>query len=400
MKRNVITLLWCAGLLAVLIISAASAQNRHRHEKDTDDEDSRVRSFTVSKGGSLIVSAGGGSIHIMPWDKNEVHVDVSDDDEDDDGHVHMTMTDNTVRVTNRGDYSSSDAKYEINVPKEFNVDLRTSDGDIRIESGLTGRIEGNTSSGTIRLGDLGGSIDLETSGGDVKAGDIKGDVSLRTSGGDITAGAVDGDAEFETSGGDIRLENVTKSLKASTAGGDVTTGDIGGTADISTSGGTLTIGKLSGRSTLSTSGGDISIAGATDIVSARTAGGGLDLSDIKGSITAKTAGGDIRAELIPSGTGRSRLTTASGDIRLYIPANAKATINAHIRVEGWWRENKDDYHIRSDFKEDSYETNEDDNEIHAVYTLNGGGEVITLETTNADIGIWKLDSTPSKRKGK
>ncbi len=96
------------------------------------------------------------------------------------------------------------------------------------------------------------------------------------------------------------------------------------------------------------------------------------------------------AELVPSGKGKSRLSSASGIIQLYRPENARATITARIRVEGWWKSQKNQYTITSDFKEDSSLRDEDQQEIESKFTLNGGGETITLETVNSDIEIRKL----------
>ncbi|HEY5615448.1 MAG TPA: DUF4097 family beta strand repeat-containing protein, partial [Bacteroidota bacterium] len=121
-----------------------------------------------------------------------------------------------------------------------------------------------------------------------------------------------------------------------------------------------------------------------------TSGGDIILENITGSIDAKTSGGDIRAELIPSGKGSSELVSAGGDIKLYIPENAKATIEAIIRVDSRWgrsRSRRDKYEVKSDFKSDTYDDGEDD--IRATYILNGGGERITLETVNSNIEIRK-----------
>ena len=79
---------------------------------------------------------------------------------------------------------------------------------------------------------------------------------------------------------------------------------------------------------------------------------------------------------------------AGGDIRLSVPENAKATIDAYIRIEGRWGSRHSRYQVRSDFKADTYD--EHDDEIHAVYKLNGGGEMIYLETVNSNIEIRKL----------
>ena len=95
------------------------------------------------------------------------------------------------------------------------------------------------------------------------------------------------------------------------------------------------------------------------------------------------------AELNPSGKGSSRLTSSGGEVRLYIPESAKATIEATIRIHGSWGRRSERYNIRSDYEAETFTKDDDDEEIRAVYKLNGGGERIVLETVNADIQVRK-----------
>ena len=77
----------------------------------------------------------------------------------------------------------------------------------------------------------------------------------------------------------------------------------------------------------------------------------------------------LNAELRPTGSGRSRLATAGGDVTLFIPENAKATIEARIRIRGHWKDSKAEYSVISDFKSTSYVTDDDMREIRATYVL-------------------------------
>jgi hypothetical protein len=220
---------------------------------------------------------------------------------------------------------------------------------------------------------------LSTSGGDMRTGDVQGDVVLRTSGGNIEMGIVGGEANVSTSGGNIVVKSVGKTLKANTSGGDIEIGDVGGEASVSTSGGDVRVRRVTGNATLKSSGGNIHLEGASGTVKANT-----------GSIEAATAGGDVDAELRPTGKGRSKLSSAGGQISLSIPEDARATIEATIRVEDHWGSRKSKYKVISDFKADTYEQDQDDREIRATYKLNGGGDLIELKTVNSDISIRKL----------
>ncbi|MBI4428615.1 MAG: DUF4097 family beta strand repeat protein, partial [Ignavibacteriales bacterium] len=371
--------------LLLLSVSVLPAQKRNVEERGV-----RSKSFTVSKGGTLEVNASVGDIRISPWDKGEVHVEVDGIDEEDLDRLRMTQTGNSVRVSFRprwGDYG--DVRFEINVPSQFDVELKTSGGNIEIAGNMSGKINGSTAGGDIKLkGDIGGTVDMSTSGGDVEVRNITGDGFLKTSGGDIRIGSVNGELEAGTSGGDIDVEKVGKSLNAKTAGGDIRVGDVGGEAKVSTAGGDIKMGKVSGKASMSTAGGNIELKGASGTVSAKTAGGDIRIENVTGTIEAKTSGGEVDAELIPSGKGSSRLVSAGGKIKLAVPENTKATIEARIQIHDRWRRYKEKYKIRStDFKADSYEMDEDEEEIRATYKLNGGGETIYLETVNADIEI-------------
>ena len=375
------------------------------------EDGSRSKTFTVSKGGTLEVSTSVGDVHIRTTDRNEVSVTADGIEDRDLERLKMSESGNTVRVTYRarGNSWGDHVRFDISVPAQFNLELTTSGGDLIVEGSLTGRINGSTAGGEIKLGNvIGGPVEVTTSGGDVVAGNIQGDGHLRTAGGDVKVGAVGGTLEVSTSGGDIEVEGVTKSLEARTAGGDVKVGSVGGKAALSTSGGDIAIreaggdvtastsggniraGKVKGSAELNTAGGDIDLDGATGRVVVKTAGGDLHLKNVAGTIEGRTAGGEVEAELIPSGSGNSRLTSAGGVIRLWVPETAKVTIEATIRLQEWGSKRFEKYQVRSEFKQDSYETDVDGEEIRAVYKLNGGGDRIMLQTSNADIDLRKL----------
>ncbi|MGA3287735.1 MAG: DUF4097 family beta strand repeat-containing protein [Bacteroidota bacterium] len=376
------TRLLIATLVALLATTFASAR----------EEGSSSKSFSVSKGGTIEVSTSRGDIRIFPWEKNEVSVVVEGLDDEDLDKVKMTQDGNTVRVSyrSRWDDGSGHVRFAISVPSQFNLDMNTSGGDLEVKGGLTGKIDGSTSGGDIKLGNVfGGPVEVSTSGGDISTGKIEGDGSLKTAGGDIQVGSVNGSLSVNTSGGNIQVETITKSLEAKTAGGNIIIGNVGGEAHVSTSGGDINVGKVSGKATLNTAGGDIELKGASGNVSAKTSGGDVKLQNITGSINAKTSGGEVEAELIPSGKGGSKLSSSGGDVRLYIDENSKATIEATIRLDGWGSR-KSRYIVKSEFPKESYETDEEADEIRAVYKLNGGGELIELSTSNSNIEIHKL----------
>ena len=353
-------------------------------------QDKKSQSFTVDKGGVLDVSAETGSIEVEVWDKNEVFVEAEYLDDEESEGLSMSQSGNTVRVQYRSYDHSSDVHFRISVPSQFNLELETSGGNISIRGKLTGKVNGHTSGGDIRIEYVNGDVEMETSGGDISVKDIMGDLRLETSGGDIETGWVNGEASLQTAGGSIRVNGVGKNLKVSTAGGNITFGEIRGTAEVSTAGGSIKGKKSGNRITMKTAGGNIELSEGWSSTVAKTAGGDIVMSNINGSIEAKTAGGDVEIELFPDATGHSTLSTAGGKVVLTIPETAKATINAKIRIEGRWKSRMNEYSIRSDFKAISDEKDEDKREIRASYILNGGGQQIDLKTVNSDIEIRRV----------
>ncbi len=360
------------------------------------EDDSRSKTFGVGKGGTLSVSVDGGDIKISVWDKSEVLVKADGIDDEDLDRLKMKQSGNDVRVEYRnrrswGGWNNSHVRFEITIPSQYNADLHTSGGDISVRATVNGKISGGTSGGDVKLEDVkGGRVELSTSGGDMRTGDVQGDVILKTSGGNIEMGVVGGEANVATSGGDIVVKSVGKTLKAHTSGGNIEIGDVGGEARVSTSGGDVRVRKVTGDATLNTSGGNIHLESASGTVKTNTSGGDISLQNISGTIEAATSGGDVEAELRPSGKGRSKLSSSGGEIKLSIPEDAKATIEATIRIEDHWGSRKSKYKVQSDFKSDTYEQDQDEREIRATYKLNGGGDLIELKTVNSDITIRKL----------
>jgi DUF4097 and DUF4098 domain-containing protein YvlB len=355
---------------------------------------SQTESFDVRKGGQLVVETDNASadIFIRVWDKNQVVVKAEGIPDEDREDLEIRESGGTIYVEyygHRGWRHTRHARFMINVPSEFDLDLSTAGGDIEIDDAMKGEIKAATSGGDIEVSDVDGFLDLATSGGDVKAGMIKGDAELHTSGGDIDVDDVEGELDAKTSGGDITIGNVTKSLDAKTAGGDIEVGNVGGNADCATAGGDIILAEVDGTADLRTAGGDIEIESASGKVSAQTAGGDMMLKNITGSIQAETAGGDIEVQLDPQGSNQSSIETKGGDIVLYIPASAKAQIEAEIRIHhgGWGDRDDDEYDVYSDFDHESKQR--DKRGVHAKYILNGGGAKIYLETMHGDITIQK-----------
>ena len=80
------------------------------------------------------------------------------------------------------------------------------------------------------------------------------------------------------------------------------------------------------------------------------------------------------------------LESSGGSSTLYIPGSLAASISATLQITN---SAKRDYRIYSDFPLTIKE--EDSSKITAKGDINGGGDKITLSTTNGDIHIKMLE---------
>ncbi|MCY3553685.1 MAG: DUF4097 family beta strand repeat-containing protein [Gemmatimonadetes bacterium] len=325
--------------IGVLIIAqqALTQQALALTEDQNRATGNRTETFQVERDGRLDLNTRAGDITISTWSKNEAVVNVQGVPASGADDLRIRYEGGILRV----DYDSRrwsmnrsrGLRFKIDLPSDFDLDLRTGGGDIEVVGNLGGDVRSHTSGGDVTLRDIGGDVELTTSGGDIRVGTVGGDVHLQTSGGDIRVEKASADLDVQTSGGDIRIGHVGNELEAQTSGGDITIEYVGGKSRIRTSGGDIEIGELLANARITTSGGDIELRDAKGELQVKTAGGELELLNVTGSIDARTAGGEILAEITPEGSKGSSLISAGGDVVLYVDPEAKATIEARIRVD-------------------------------------------------------------------
>jgi len=423
MQKNMFTRLVIVSLIMTLSISGISfSQEKLRKEGRYYLADIE-KTFDVQKGGDLVMEKIRGDVAITTWDKNIVKIhEVRKMDVYTEAEAKAVLKEidiiyrqagNKITVGGADSYRSyMSSTFEIVVPVEFNVNIGTSGGDLSVAD-LKGTVNLSTSGGDIDLVRLDGRVIAKTSGGDIAVKENKQQVSVKTSGGDIEIYDVMGEVEARTSGGDIRVKNNKARVSVKTSGGDIELSNIGAEIEASTSGGDIKVEGADGKLSVITSGGDIELKNIKEIVRARTSGGDIvathvlngidaktsggdiDLDDIQGFIEAKTTGGDVKARMTLTDFSKDHHVTMSstgGDLTLYIPEKLPATISAVINKRSTSRE----YTIYSDFPLTSKkETDEDsrrhrDEIIRKEGKINGGGDLIQLETTNGNIAIKKL----------
>lgn len=358
------TLYHRVGLGAGLLLAVGSALAGPEHESTL------TKAFLVTAGGRLVLQANQGSCQINPIETDKVEIRVlrkvkggtkAEADELFTNHqVTFQQESSTVSVTaiNKKNLSlnwrpnrpSLEVRYEISLPAKFDVDLKTSGGDIRIGE-LAGKVSAHTSGGAIDLKYATGSVAAFDSGGDILIGGTDGEILARTSSGAIKVQKVQGKADISNSGGDIligdagqmvvartssgaiRLKSVKGNVEASNSGGDIQAETVGGEMTASTSSGSISIGQLKGESArLSNSGGAISLGSAEGSVVAKTSSGAIKLNNVGGSVDASNSGGDI---LVGQAGGDLSAETSSGAIKIRTAKGAVSAKNSggDIRIE-------------------------------------------------------------------
>src|SRR3990172_8683126 len=200
-------------LFTLLFVSSSysCADSKYMDEKLKVIHD---KSFPISPGNDFKLDASSGDVLISSWNKNEVHVKILGNDKAKEKvEFNFNESEDMIEVEAKYDWSlfmlvkGVQLRFEVQVPKEFNIDAATSGGDIKLQN-------------------------------------VKGKVALKTSGGDITLLGSDAVINGSTSGGDISLDysGQNQGIELSTSGGDIAVKlpkNVGASANLSTLGGDI-----------------------------------------------------------------------------------------------------------------------------------------------------------------
>jgi hypothetical protein len=356
----------------------------------------------VREGGRLVVRADFGSIVVKPGAKDQmncqIHLRAYRPSEEEARRYFQayelslrTVENGDVvlvgRSTQHGEHQGLSVDYHVSVPLKFNLDLDTQGGDLRVGN-LDGEFRGRTAGGNISSGDISGPVQVETAGGDITLGNMGQRVEAHTAGGAIHLKDVQGDTVLETSGGEIVTGVIKGSVSAKTAGGDIVLRGASGPVRAETAGGQIQIGQCEGSVKAQTAGGSIRLHGARGMVVAQTAGGSIDLFRLQSAVRAMSAAGPILAEFNAnrSSFAASQLQTAVGDVKVFLPPDLPLTTNAAIQ-QAFGHKILSDFPIHVQGDEQSFRQRS----LRAEGELNGGGQLLRINTMTGNIEIRKLD---------
>ncbi|GAK49018.1 hypothetical protein U14_00236 [Candidatus Moduliflexus flocculans] len=202
----------------------------------------------------------------------------------------------------------------------------------------------NTSNGSLDIRNVQGKImSLNTSDGSIALQGVSGDqINAKTSDGSITAKSIVGAATVKSSDGSITAEEMVGSIFAKTSNGSIKLHQVSGEVNAETSNGSIEIRGASLLNTVKTSDGSIQ----ADILKTQTANATFETSD-----------GSINLSLAPELQAAFEMKTSDGRIKLN-----DITLNVS-EIAG-------------------------DNALKG--TLNNGGAMISLKTSDGNIELFPL----------
>lgn len=319
-----------ASLLLLSTSSAAFAQN-YDHDEIIEER------FDVAKGSLLTIDADLGSIVVEGQRGSEVVVNiikgvnnVSRSEANKIFDRYQVSFDESGRgLEIRGDYDKPRGRvnwrkgikvhYEILVPEDMEIDIKTSGGSIHAEN-------------------IAGDANLKTSGGSLQLRGLAGHVTGRTSGGSIQGRDLGGIADLHTSGGSINIERAGGSIDVKTSGGSINISDVDGTVDAQTSGGTIRLKEIAGSVNAKTSGGSIEaeiLGQPRDDMHLQTSGGSVTVhldDDVRADIDAKASGGSVSTDFAVSVRGKIKKTQLQGEINGGGPMLTLRTSGGSVRI--------------------------------------------------------------------
>lgn len=403
---------------------AKSAKLKKRQAADTTFR----LSVPAKSGGTLSLDLStGGQVIIASWGRSEIGVQASLSGRDwKNTRVSLKPTATGAELesayaASSGSHSSRNV-FEINVPRKYNVQLRSAGGSLSL-TGLNGTFSGHTGGGDITISRTTGEADIKTGGGEVHVTDSHLNGTVSTGGGTVRIEGVTGDFKGYSGGGPVIVSKgggttVTRAggvniiamgsgsgsgsgLRAtavsamSSNGASTASASPGGAVTVSTAGGALSIPAAPSGARITTGGGPVTVGPSAGNLYVSTGGGRIDVGPASGSVSANTGAGDVTIELQGPARHSVGVSSGNGKVTLLVPAN----LSAQLDLETAYTNNLGHKtRIISDFPVQITETPTWDNRqgtprkyVRVHQSVGQGGGVIRVRTVNGDILLQRKD---------
>lgn len=352
----------------------------------------------------------GGDVDIRGWDEARVQVrvtlrganwrDVSVEvGRDGDGVVIRS------RYEARRSSQSSSNRYEIRVPRRYDVRLSSGGGDLTIVD-VEGSFRGTTGGGEMVLERLRGRASLSTGGGDISVRDVDLSGSVSTGGGMVVLSRVRGGLRGSSGSGPVVYAESPNAQTTNEPTAEIQrlevdkvrdrismTASGAGTVHITKAGGDVTLDEAPGGAVIQTGGGRVRVGAAAGFVDAKTGGGDITIGPVAGSVRAGTGAGTIEVTLIEAGGEKQTVEISAGVGRVIL--ELPASFDGRFDVEtAYSRRFGRATRITSDWDLERETTTEwDDREgtprryVRARGTVGRGRGLVHIKTMNGDIEV-------------
>ena len=403
------------------------------------------RSVPAQNGGTLTLDLRtGGGVNITGWDRQQVLVQAVLAGRDW-RNTDLTLTPVVggarlaTEYTGRSTNQSSSHRFEIHVPRSFNVQIKSAGGGVTIKN-VDGYFTGSTGGGQIEIRNATGKAEIRTGGGDIWVSDSRLTGSASTGGGQVLVERVTGDFSAYSGSGPVTYINSDGGIKrkggasgsssassASSATSEPTYVVDGVPIGIAAgSGRSVTVKKGSKTTTtyvydsdggggsfgaggirMNSNGGDISLPAAPDgarvttgggavrigpsagEVYASTGGGLIEIGPASGSVEAHTGAGNVTITLTGSGPHSVDVTSGKGQVELVVPRD----LSAILELESAYTNNLGhETRIESDLPLTITSTKDWDSRdgtprkyVRVRQTVGRGGPVIRVRTVNGNV---------------
>jgi hypothetical protein len=168
------------------------------------------KEFTASAGKKLSVVLPGADVDITGWDQERVSVKTRFSGRNDDaGNFDCHENSNGVEIYSRRigiGRGPKDFKFEIRVPKQFDIEINLMAGRISIND-VAGHIKGVSMAGDLNLRALTGALNMETMAGNISL--LNSDVSgqVKTMAGQVVMQGVSGNIQGSSMAGEVVHQN-------------------------------------------------------------------------------------------------------------------------------------------------------------------------------------------------
>lgn len=152
---------------------------------------------------------------------------------------------------------SISAKLQFEVPKDIQLQVKNSSGDVYCEGLVSKYTILNASSGDISVENMKGDLDLKTSSGEISVEEVKGNIEVVSTSGDQELKHIIGNIKCQASSGDLELKNIQGDISSRTTSGDLEIDHLVGRMKNVSSSGSLEIENSEVYLHLTTSSGDI-----------------------------------------------------------------------------------------------------------------------------------------------